>query len=186
MPDYGEVAFTLKALQVAALSSGGTYGTPVALDYEQTLTIEPQADTQEIKSRGLLKKLLTVITHANLSFQEAKINEDALAIIAGMTSSTSGSTPNELTQARLAAGGAGLPRFGLIGRLVSEDGAGDLVGLPDCKLDTAPALTINQNEFVMQEVAGRAVANGDDKLVFTDFYEDESDIGTINFDVFFS
>ncbi len=179
---FGEVAFTLVDLQVAPVTSSG-YGTAVDLDYQQVMEIEPQHDTHEIKAGGKLVELLSVVTHANFKISQGLVDQEALAVIAGTTATTSGTTPNQTKTTDLEGGGAGLPYFGVIGKLVSNDGAALMIGLPKCKLDAAPATKSEQNQFVMAEASGRAIADSNGIIVR---YQAQETAGNIDFSTFFS
>lgn len=152
MPEYGEVAFTLSEIRVAPLLSNGTYGTSVALDYGQKLSFEPQADTDQIKAYGMIVERLAVTTHATGSLDQGLVDFDAYAVmIAGLAASSSetGSSPNKTTVLEHLVGDAGLPYFGLIGRLAALRGAGLHLGFRKCMLDKVPGFTVDQNKFIL-------------------------------------
>ena len=157
---YGNVPYNITDLVVCAQNSAGAHtGTPVKLQYGQECSVDPQAKTDELTGYGLTVELMTIITHANLSMAQGGIDLDTYEIVAGMTVTQSGTTPNQEREAHKEAGGQGLPYFGMVGRLPSANGSALLVGLMRCKLDSLPSLNVEQNQFVMGEVGGKSIRN---------------------------
>jgi hypothetical protein len=176
--------FTAVAVYIAALSSG-SYGTPEQIDYEDSVVVQPQGDLMEVKSRGGMRKTVFVPTHADITLRDHGVHEGAQNIMFGTTSSSSGPA----WQRRVAAAGRGFSgEFGIICKVLGEGTTAKLYGWSTCTLTEGPEQAHNQNEFMMQEYAIRALADDNDKLTFEDSYSDEDDIGTINaafFDAFF-
>lgn len=153
--------YTITDLRVARWD-GSNYGTVVQLAEGQMLQFEPQADTDEKKSYGLIRRLLTVVTHINFNIGVGLIQANAVWVMTGVAQSTSGSGSTLAQRLRLDAGGGGLPYFGVVGNFATDDadGTGDIaIGLPLCKLDAPPSLSSEQNQFILPESSGKGIAN---------------------------
>jgi hypothetical protein len=153
---YGERLFTLTALTVAPWD-GAAYGSPVAVGDRQQLQVTPQMDTDEVKAGGVVVALLSVATHVTFTLAYARLQPAVLSVIATDSPTTSGSSPAAVTD--FGTMGGGLPYFGVMGAFASEDGGNVLIGLPLCKLDSAPAPANDQNQFATYSVTGRGIAN---------------------------
>lgn len=159
--EFAEKVITLSDLQVAPYNiTANTYGAPVALAGGQTLDVEFQADTDELRVYGVIGALLRVTTGAALTLSEGGIDFSARAILTGWANSTSGTTPNQVRSSRIKAGGANqLPYFGVIGTGSTDDGGLMVVGLRCCKLDAIPKMTLDgqENKFNVSESSGMAI-----------------------------
>lgn len=158
MPEFGEVVYTLTDLVIAALNSDGTYGTSLALDYGQSLTIEPIADNDTLKAFGMNVELLSVPIGAKFTLAQGSVQFAALEILLGLTAVDSGTTPNQISTLDMLGGGAGLPYFGIIGKMASINGGAFKVGGFKAKLDSIPQIGVEQNKFVLPEVTGQFAA----------------------------
>jgi hypothetical protein len=178
--------YTITDLRVARWD-GTQYGTVVALAEGQTLQFEPQADTDEKKSYGLIRRLLTVITHVNFTIGIGLVQADAIWSMTGVTQSVSGSGASLTQRLRLDAGGSGLPYFGVLGNFASDDLGDVIMGLPLCKLDTSPSLSSEQNQFILPESSGKGIANSRCTNTRACLYIDQNKVSqTIaNFNAFF-
>lgn len=145
-----QVAFTLTAMSVAALDvSNWTYGTPVSLEYGQSLGFEPQHDTDQLKAYGKIVQMLSVLTHITGTLSQGLIDYPAYAVMVGQSQTSSGTPPNVHKILDAVAGGSGMPYFGLVGKLATLQN-GDLhIGFPMCKLEKMPGFTVEQNKFVL-------------------------------------
>jgi hypothetical protein len=150
--------YTITDLRVARWD-GTEYGTVVALAEGQTLQFEPQADTDEKKSYGLIRRLLTVLTHVNFNIGVGLVQANAIWVMAGVTQSVSGSGDSLTQRLRFDAGGSGLPYFGVVGNFASDDLGDVIMGIPLCKLDAPPSLSSEQNQFILPESSGKGIAN---------------------------
>lgn len=150
--------YTLTALRVARWT-GTTYGTPVLLAEGQTLQFEPQADTDQKKAYGLMKRLLTVFTHVNITVGVGLIQADAMWVMTGLAQSSTGPSGEETQRLGWDAGGAGLPYFAVVGTFASDDSGDVAIGIPLCKLDAPVSLSSEQNKFMLPESSGMGIAN---------------------------
>ena len=150
MPSYGDVIYNITAMYVAALASDNSFGTPALIEYGKDFSWEYAADTDEIKSYGMIVDTLAIITKATGTLKEGSLNMDSKSIMTATSESTAGSTPNQITTIDFRAGGGGLPYFGLV--IAGASVIGNIVaGFPKCKLETIPSFTIEQNKFRMGE-----------------------------------
>lgn len=160
--DFGEIVFTLVQVQVAQYDIGaGTYGTAVTVPEPQDFELKGMADEDQVKASGKLTRLLTVITHGEGKWNAAGIPFEALATIAGFTDTSSGAETDLVTPA----GGAGLPYFGIIGKLVGEQTDDVLMGAGICKLKNIPTWTANQNQFVTSALEFRLIEDTNSELI---------------------
>lgn len=148
MPAYSEVVYNPTDLIVAKLNNDNTYGTPVRIDYFEKVTFDFEADTDEIKSGGLIVEALSIATKVTGSLDNGALNFAAMSIIQGDTPTTSyGVTPNQYQYADITVGGSGNPYFGLIVLYASTLGGNLLAGFPKAMLSKKPAFEVDQNKF---------------------------------------
>lgn len=158
--EFGEVSYTLTNCTIAAYSiTGNTYSTPADLAIGQTVEIEPDSDNDELRSYGVKARILSVVTGAKVKVGMGGVDISILAIMGGISNYTSGLTPNQMRRSLFPAGGAGLPYFGLIGLMATDDGGAMAVGLQAVKLNSYPKYTLDgkENKFNMSETEGYAV-----------------------------
>lgn len=179
--EFAEVSFSLVEVVVAPYNSGA-YNVPISMDKDQKVMIEFQADTDDLRDSGAVVDFLTVVTHATLTIGYGGIDHDALAILSGTSTSTSGTTPNQVRTHDWQAGADGLPYFGFIGVGRATNGARIAVGCPKAILDTFPSWELDgtQNKFIINETAGRAAADSalSNLIVRVRSYETASDYST--------
>lgn len=187
MPIFGEVVYSIQEIWIAALNADGSYGTPVKLDYPQKVEFKPAAANDMLTAGGMGVELLTVPTHVEGTIGLGALDLDGMAVLIGQSATTSGTTPNQQRTLVVVAGGAGLPYWGMIGRMASVNGADKLIGLPKCKLDTPPQFMAEQNKFALPEMGFKSVAasSATGKLLYTQDRETASS-GTPNFGTFFA
>lgn len=153
---FSEVVFTLVDVRIAAYNIlADTFGTAIVVPEPQTYEVTPEADNDSIKATGKLTHLLSVLTHVSFKMSTAGIPFEALAIMSGASTNSSPTTQKTSKQS---AGGAGMPYFGIVGKLVGEQGDDLHLGLPVCKLDKSPGWKAEQNKFLIGECAGKAIA----------------------------
>ena len=178
--------YTLTDIRVARWD-GSNYGTVVSLAEGMALQFEPQADTDNKKSYGLMRRLLTVFTHVNFTLGVGLLQADAIWVVTGVAVSTSGSGASLTQRLGFDAGGGGLPYFGVVGNFASDDGGDVVMGIPLNKLDKIPSLSSDQNQFILPESAGRGIANSASSTPRRALFIDQNKVAqTIsNFDAFF-
>jgi len=148
MPQFSEVIYNPIDLIVAKLNNDNTYGTPVRIDYFEKVAFDFEADTDEIKSGGLIVEALSIATKVTGSSENGALNFAAMSIIQGDTpTSVYQTTPSQYQYADIQVGGAGNPYFGQIVQYASTLGGGALVGFPKSMLSKKPGFDIDQNKF---------------------------------------
>lgn len=185
--------FSLVEIRVASYTSFGDYGTPVSLDVDQMLTFEPQADNDDLRDSGAIVDGLSVVTHATGTIGFGGITVDALNIMTGTSSSSSGTTPNRVLTRNWAAGSNGLPYFAAIGVTRASGNRRKVICIPKMILNTYPSFNMDgtENKFIINEVEFRAFADGSNSYVFIEKdYETASDYvaptTAVNFEAFFA
>jgi len=150
--------YTLTDLRVARWD-GTTYGTPVSLAEGQTLEFEPQADTDQKKSYGLITRLLSVFTSVNITIGVGLIQANAWWVMIRLAVSETGDSGDKIQSLGVDGGGAGLPYFGVVGNFASDDAGDVAIGIPRVKLDAPPSLASEQNQFILPESSAVGIAN---------------------------
>lgn len=179
--EFAELNYTLSGLMVAQyLIRSNTYGPPSAISDGQMVEVEFEADNDKLPAWGAYGALLSVIKGAKLKFGAGGVDADVLHAIGGMTNVTSGAAGSRRRKSRLAAGGAGMNYFGMIGAGPTDDGGLIAIGLQACKLNTFPKWTFDgkTNKFNMSETEGYAIPRtvGSSFIVPTiEFWEDAPD-----------
>lgn len=157
-PLFGEVIYSLTDLIVAAYNSvSDTYSTPVPMAVGQTLMVEPQADTDELRSYSAIEELLAIVTKADITLSAGAIDRDAFTAIAGIANYLSGLTPNQVVTSDVLAG-VDNPYFGVIGVAQATNAGVFVVGVQKCKLSKKPNYNLDgkANKFNVQEIKGTA------------------------------
>lgn len=160
--EFGEVMFTLSGLIVASYNPiADTYGTPAVVSGGQTLDVEPEADTDQLREYGSIVELLAVIKGAKLKLSAGGYDYSVFAILSGFAETISGTDPNQKRTMKVKTGGSGMKYFGAIGEGEATDGSKVLVGLPKAMLNTFPKAMFNgtENKFSTSETEGYAAGN---------------------------
>ena len=153
------VAYGLEDVLVAAYNkSTNTYSTPVALAAGQMLEVSFDNVQDELWGYNTITELLSVTTGATLKFGYGGLHRDALNVVCGTTTTSSGTSPNEVYTTDLTAGGSGLPYFGVIGVAPTTNSGKIVLGLRCCMLNSYPTYTFTgtEPEFFTNEVEGKA------------------------------
>ena len=151
--------FSLSDVLVAALNiTAGTFSTPASLASGQTLEIEPEHDTDQLRGYGVKTRLLSIPVGCKIKVGAGGIDFSVLAIMGGISNYTSGLTPNQKRRNRFPAG-TSLPYFGAIGTCPTDDGGLMAIGLYACKLDKYPTFSNDgkENKFNIWESEGYAI-----------------------------
>lgn len=158
--ENNEVLYTLSNVIVAAYDKvADTYSTPAELAGGQLVTLEPEADNDQLRAWGYVDELLSVVIGAKLTVGFGGVDRSVLAILSGVSNATSGSGSTEHATTAYTAGGAGLPYFGLIGVGPTTDGGVAVIGVQCAKLNQHPTFTLDgkENKFMLNEVEGMAI-----------------------------
>jgi hypothetical protein len=105
----------------------------------------------------------------------------------GLAQSLSGSGASATQRLGFDTGGSGLPYFGVVGNFASDDSGDVVIGIPRCKLDAIPALSSDQNQFILPESSGRGIANSASASASRGLFIDQNKVAAAieNFDAFF-
>lgn len=148
MPAFSEVIYNPFDVIVAKLNNDNTYGTPQRVDYFEKVSFDWEADTDEIKSAGLIVESLSVATKATGTLDTGALNFACMSIIQGDTPTTVyGTTPSQYQYVDIEVGGAGNPYFGMMVLYASTLGGALIAGFPKAMLSKKPAFEVDQNKF---------------------------------------
>lgn len=159
--EFGEVFYSLVEVIIADYNSG-SYDTPQSLDKDQKVDVEFTADNDELRDSGAIVDFLSVVTSGTFNVGMGGVDHSVLAIMTGTSTSTSGTTPNQVRTHDFKGGAANaLPYFGLIGVGIDTTGGYVAVGCPKVKLDTFPNFSLDgtANAFVISETGGKIAAD---------------------------
>lgn len=138
---------------------GANYGTGVALDERMYVTVEPQSDTDEMKSAGIVTARLQVVTKTNVKISQGVVQIAVLDALTGESSSNSGASGSQVRKTGID-GGTDAPYIGIVGHMIGENGENIAVGVPLFKADAPPGFTMtDQNKYHMTECSGVGIAN---------------------------
>jgi hypothetical protein len=152
---YGHFVFGLSDLKITNLA--GTVQADLSAAMEMTFT--PMFRAGELFGDDSLKAVISYILGGELSFTAGSMSSAALAIVTGKTLSTSGSTPNEVTEFQLDAGDV-MPYFKVYAKS-RDDLTGDVHALfHKVKLISGLEITMQDGEWVTPGFECRAVDNG--------------------------
>jgi len=148
MPQFSEVIYNPIDLIVAKLNNDNTFGTPVRIDYFEKVAFDFEADTDEIKSAGLIVEALSIATKVTGNMDNGALNYAAMTIIQNDTPpSVYGTTPNQYQYVDWTVGGAGNPYFGMMVLYATTLGGAFIAGFPKSMLNKKPGFDIDQNKF---------------------------------------
>jgi hypothetical protein len=167
--------YTLTEIMIAAYTRDtDVYGTPIALEADHQFTVEPQADTDQMRDSGQITRALTVVTSANVTIGAGGVDFDELVILEGAVKTTYVQGGGNVIAAQTAAGGAGLPYFGAIGRAATDAGEVAVVGIRCMKLNAPLKKQFDgtANKFMVNEAQGIALAISNLVDVWK-YYEDD-------------
>ncbi len=157
IPEYA-LPYSVSEARVAGFSfATEQYASSVALNYLQSVSFEPEHDTDELMNLGAVERMLSVLTKVTVGLKMGGLDWTALAEMTGMANADSGSGATEQKLNEFEGGGGGLPYFGLAVALPTDDAATVLhVYLRLVKLETYPAISPEMNKFMIPELKGTA------------------------------
>lgn len=151
--EFGGTPFNVDDCRVARLLANGTYlTTSVSLTNFQKITVDRENASDTLMAYGMNSEGLSVPLGLTGTLQYAAIDSAALFVMCGVTTSSSGSTPNQSTVAYATAGGNGLPYFGMALLLSALYGSGTYIGLYKLLLDKMPPWNLEADKFLIEEV----------------------------------
>ena len=86
--------FSLQQVQVAAWNGNGTYGTPVIGESTKTLSVAVKYVSDRAQGNAVITALASQIISADLTIDTAGFDNDVLAILWGVSASSSGAGTN--------------------------------------------------------------------------------------------
>lgn len=157
--NYGNYAFGLHDLKLAAWTSAGTFGTSVDAPGAQMMDVTPQFVTGQQIGDDQIVAVASRLIGAEIRIRFASMSLAAMEKIMGVTATSSVSSPNEVKQFKPTIGGK-MPYFAASGIASSDDDGGSYnLFVPKAK---ATAVTIGGTEygaFKNVEVTAYAVAD---------------------------
>ncbi len=168
-PTFGEVIYTPRKVYIASLTATGTlaYGTPVALDYVQKISYDPESDEDAVMADGAVVEALAVLKQVTGEIETKALQNSALAVIASniVTTVSDGTAPARASRSTITGGGKRYPYFGMIVEMrAGGDAAGTmlnnsmLIGFPKCIITNLPAGAFEQSKFASFTIPFRAIA----------------------------
>ena len=150
---YGDKPFGLSDIKIvngAVLTS-----LPASLELE----LKPIVDTGQLKGSDSLKGVVTRIIGLEVTFKNGGIGLDALANMTGITVTTAGTTPNQISTWKPNAA-TNMPYIKIYGKVLGE-GIDDIHCLIyKCKLTEFPGGKFANGEFFMTEAKAVAIDDG--------------------------
>lgn len=131
------------------------WDTSVNVPNLQGIKLTPRMDNDEARAFGVFEDGLSVVTGLELTLDFSHIDITSSNVMMGLSSDSSGSGSSETrtikTRGRLA-----LPYFGLIVKVLADDGRDAHILVPKVKLDTAlPFEFTGENKFVVPSVGAK-------------------------------
>jgi hypothetical protein len=156
LPSFA-LPYSVSAAKVATFSFATyAYGTPVSLNYLQSISFSPQHDTDQLMNMGAVERMLSVLKSVNVGLKMGGLDWTGLAVMTGMANADSGSGANEEKRNELEGGGSGLPYFGAALQLDTDDGTVEHLYIPLLKMDSYPEISPEMNKFMIPELKATA------------------------------
>ena len=129
----------------------------------QSLSIEPEQDTDELKIGGVIEDALAVVTKLNLSLTMAGYDADALKHMLGQTIDES--TGSDQYKTRIGGTCSNFPYFGLIvwGCTREADNSAGVFAIGMRKVQLSSQLSVGfseNNEFNRSDIEGMVLSDG--------------------------
>jgi len=97
MPTFGEIPYGLEDCKVAPITGTSTVGTLVDVPGVRSVSFNVEADSDELEGDNQVISKVRKAPSLSGSVELGKINLAAIAVLRGVTASTTGSTPNSIT-----------------------------------------------------------------------------------------
>lgn len=182
--------YSIRAASVASFNrTTESYGTPVSAQNLQSAAFESENDTDSVKELGRTTRMLSIPIGGSIALTTAGFDWSSLAVMTGMSNTSSGSGTGEERTNEVDGGGSGLPYFGMILAMPADEGQEMHLYLPWCKLEQVPPVDPQQNQFAVPEINAMigtlVLADGTDFPIVTyKVYAEETTIPT-DFDAAF-
>jgi len=158
---YGAYAFGLRDVKVKTWASNGTYsGSAVDVPNAQTLNVVPEFVTGKQTGDDAIVAVASRLIGADITLKFGSMSLDALAIIMGVSATSSVSSPNEVKQFKPTLG-TRMPNFGISGVAYSENDSGSFnLFIPKCKAMSINFGGLEYGTFKDVEIQAYATADG--------------------------
>lgn len=164
--------FSLQQVLIASYVNGLTYGTPVTFDSIKTLAVAKKYVSDRAQGNSQITSLAAQAISFDLSLDTAGFQFPALAILEGLSASSSGAGQNQDESNDL------MPYFGLIGQTYPD--AGDvLLFFPRCKITGDINYKLEFGKIVVPQLKCEAIK--DTTLGYTLRLRQRNAIGAITF-----
>lgn len=152
---YGDKVFGLRDLKVTNLAGS----TQEDLDAAQTMSFKFVWQGDNLMGDDRLKSTINFPTHGEAEVSAGSLSSAAIAIMFGITPTTTGTTPNAVTEMQINAG-QNMPYFKLYGQAVAE-GSDDLhVLLWKVKVKEASLIELGNGQWRISKFTVIAVDDG--------------------------
>jgi hypothetical protein len=139
--NYGAPQFGLNDCKVATWTATDTYGTEVDVPSVQMMGTSLQQVSAQLEGDDQITDTQSSVTGVEVRLRFGSVSLAALEVILGQAISSSGSTPNRVSQIKLG-GSDKMPYFGICGAANATQGTGDThVFIPKAKVMGNVALT---------------------------------------------
>lgn len=158
---YGNAVYGLRDIKITNI--GGT--TQEDLGAAVSAEFVPEVQGGLLPGDDAIKAILSFITHGTLKMSAGQYSSAAVAIMLGITLSTSGSSPSEVTELQIDEGQR-LPYFKVYAQAYDEE-TGDLhLLMAKVKITAMPGLSkLANGEWRMTEFEAACIDNGTNGVV---------------------
>lgn len=159
---YGAPQFGLNDVKIATWNSAGSYGTAVDVPSVQLMGAMLKIVSAELEGDDQITASAARAVGGESRLRFGSVSIAALEVLLGNTSTPSGSTPNAQDELRVV-GGDNMPYFGICGKALAEEGAGDLhVFLPKVRImQDVELATLQYGQFAIPELTVAAVSDAE-------------------------
>lgn len=160
--ETGGPQFGLSDVKIATWNSDGSYGSAVDIPSVQMFSVNARVVSAELTGDDRITATASRVVGASLQMRNGSVTIAALEILFGLTATSSIASPNNVKNLRINSG-IRLPYFGVIGKVLAEEGDGDLWAfIPKCRI-TADVTLMNAGygTFVVPEMNAVGVADED-------------------------
>lgn len=156
--EQGGPPFGLNDCAIAAYTATNTYGNEVDVYSVQALNVTMRTVQAELNGDDKITAVASRPIAAQITFRFGGVSLAALEVMTGNTATSSVASPNNIKNFRLT-GGEDMPYFGLIGKALGADAAGQVeVFIPKCKImGDVNLVQLEYGTFSINEVTVMAV-----------------------------
>ncbi len=158
--EYGAPQFGLQDVKIANWVSAGSYGTAVDVPSVQLYGAILSIVSAQLEGDDQITATAARAIGGESRLRFGSVSIAALEILLGNVSVVSGVTPNAQDELRVV-GGDNMPYFGICGKALAEEGAGDLhVFLPKVRImQDVELATLQYGQFAIPELTVTGVTD---------------------------